>query len=360
MANQHIEWLLEGVEAWNTRREREPFTPNLSETEFSKSGELWERFVAASMTSDRGLLLRGADFRDAQLHETNFVGADLREAKLDGVQFAEAILDKADFRGATFQETIFYVARLSETDIRTVNSRIYTGEEQTVFRTDLSSVRYLTQIQLGKMRGDRGVILPEGLSYPDHWPEPPEPAASGQNKPPISNLALEIRQRPVSAIRKALTESYPEASSMAQFAAAQIQSEIAAHRMLPIPNEPDALSDYNARLNFLTETLVIIQELHSALPNTRPSEITDGEANSVREKLVALAQQLNRAIAQLDAHPGTYGNLWKMGIVGLCTQLLGLFGIGAALAVPVAAGVVGVSTLRLVIERKGRNTGGPE
>jgi hypothetical protein len=29
MANQqHIEWLLEGVEAWNARREREDFVPD--------------------------------------------------------------------------------------------------------------------------------------------------------------------------------------------------------------------------------------------------------------------------------------------------------------------------------------------
>ena len=38
MANeQHIEWLLEGVEAWNARREREDFVPNLAGVNLYKS-----------------------------------------------------------------------------------------------------------------------------------------------------------------------------------------------------------------------------------------------------------------------------------------------------------------------------------
>ena len=29
--DQHIKWLLEGVPSWNERRERDPFTPDLSD-----------------------------------------------------------------------------------------------------------------------------------------------------------------------------------------------------------------------------------------------------------------------------------------------------------------------------------------
>jgi hypothetical protein len=43
--------------------------------------------------------------------------------------------------------------------------------------TDLSETQHLTQEQLESMKGDRGVILPDHLTYPEHWPEPPESAA---------------------------------------------------------------------------------------------------------------------------------------------------------------------------------------
>ena len=37
MANpEHIKWLLEGVEAWNARREQNPFRPDLEGADISK------------------------------------------------------------------------------------------------------------------------------------------------------------------------------------------------------------------------------------------------------------------------------------------------------------------------------------
>ena len=43
--------------------------------------------------------------------------------------------------------------------------------------TDLSETEGLTPWQIETMDGDRGVILPDHLTYPEDWPEPPESTA---------------------------------------------------------------------------------------------------------------------------------------------------------------------------------------
>jgi len=72
---QHIEWLLEGVDSWNARREREAFTPDFEgakiRDEFEKSGKL----------ADAGRIpLGGADLRKANLGGADLGGADPRGA----------------------------------------------------------------------------------------------------------------------------------------------------------------------------------------------------------------------------------------------------------------------------------------
>ncbi|WP_392662947.1 pentapeptide repeat-containing protein [Amaricoccus sp. B4] len=329
MANpQHLEWLLEGVEAWNARREREDFVPGLS----------------------------GAKLRGAKLRGANLWGADLRGADLWGADLRGADLWGADLRGA---------------NVKSVYSSMGTNDAGVPEYTDLKSTIELIQEQLDKMDGDTGVILPEGLHHPAHWPDPEMPGQAieeafsveeqietrGQDphlpatRGVSTNLVVAVRARSTAEIRQSLTGTYSEASSLAQYMVEQIQREIAAHLMVPVPNDAEKLSEYNARLNFLRETLVVVENLHARLPVGSAPDLSEQDAAILKEKLIALADRLQIAISYLDSHTGTYGNLWKFGMIGLGTSLLGLFGIPANPGALVAAGVVGASTFRVIFSK---------
>ena len=83
--------------------------------------------------------------------------ADLQGAKLQGADLHAANLRWAKLKGA---------------DCRTVINDA--GEREF---TDLSETEGLTPWQIETMDGDRGVMIPEPLAYPEHWPEPPGEAA---------------------------------------------------------------------------------------------------------------------------------------------------------------------------------------
>ena len=84
----------------------------------------------------------------------NLSWADLEGAKLQGADLHAANLRWAKLKGA---------------DCRTVINDA--GEREF---TDLSETEGLTPWQIETMDGDRGVILPDHLTYPEDWPEPPE------------------------------------------------------------------------------------------------------------------------------------------------------------------------------------------
>jgi uncharacterized protein YjbI with pentapeptide repeats len=106
--------------------------------------DAWNQYVQAGDRFDPPW----ADVRDAELLGAKLQEVDLREAKLQ-----EAGLRGAGLRGA---------------DCRTV---INDAGERAF--TDLSDTVGLRQEQLEDVYGDRGVIIPDDLTYPDAWPEPP-------------------------------------------------------------------------------------------------------------------------------------------------------------------------------------------
>lgn len=244
MANpQHIEWLLEGVEAWNARRAREEFEPDLSGARLSGADLRDANLERAKL---EGAILRGADLRGVELAwailsqavlrganveravlrggkleradlgwaiftGTNLERADLTEADLEGAKLQNADLDwailrqaslemadlrgavlreadlsGADLREANLKEANLRKANLREADVQTLYSFGGTLDEMTPKNIDLSKTRFLTQDQLNTMVGDRGAILPKGLVYPAHWPEPEPPEV-----PPSHELSPE-------------------------------------------------------------------------------------------------------------------------------------------------------------------------
>ena len=123
MANpQHIEWLKEGVEAWNKRREATPFAPDLSMVSFAPTDPLASSLNMAHIPMVElrhlphppdgwiGASLHGINLSGANLSNAQFSFADLTDANLSNANLMDAIFNQAFLCRANMQH-----ARLSNT-----------------------------------------------------------------------------------------------------------------------------------------------------------------------------------------------------------------------------------------------------
>ena len=97
MGNEtHIQWLLEGREAWNARRESQDFCPDFW------SVDIPERFQEAGKLDHNGRVslarfnLDDAVFRGANLKQVNLGQALLRRAKMTGARLSGTSFNQAD------------------------------------------------------------------------------------------------------------------------------------------------------------------------------------------------------------------------------------------------------------------------
>lgn len=101
MANQqHIKWLLEGVNAWNTRRQRDSFKPDFYGADLQMILKKANMLNMANNsdpneTEIKRVNLWGANFRDADLGRANLWGADLRDVDFCGANLKGAVLGEA-------------------------------------------------------------------------------------------------------------------------------------------------------------------------------------------------------------------------------------------------------------------------
>ena len=118
MANpQHVQWLKEGVAAWNKRRERETFNPDfvghdfggrtLFETNRTRERDQWERVPL------RGINLRSANLTHADLCVVDLCNADFLHANLTGASLSQTILVNTDLRHANLTGANFVNADLT-------------------------------------------------------------------------------------------------------------------------------------------------------------------------------------------------------------------------------------------------------
>lgn len=103
MANpQHIEWLLEGVEAWNARREECNFIPDFS------GADLDTTFRDAGKVNAKGRIdLNGANFRNANFNGAEIVAADFIGSDFEYADFSNSNFWYADFSNANFSHVVF-------------------------------------------------------------------------------------------------------------------------------------------------------------------------------------------------------------------------------------------------------------
>ena len=113
MANStHITWLLEGVEAWNERREESPFKPNLSRV------NVYEEYKTRGILPSDGdvrlnnINLSGAHLFGIDLSRVLLYDADLSSADLTLANLSRAVLDGADLSGACLA-----AAQIQHTDL---------------------------------------------------------------------------------------------------------------------------------------------------------------------------------------------------------------------------------------------------
>ncbi|WP_424927032.1 pentapeptide repeat-containing protein [Amaricoccus tamworthensis] len=190
MANrQHIEWLLEGVEAWNARRERKNFDPDFSHTDLRNVLPSTDEIPPNFFSPLREMNLNECDFSNSKMNKahlsgvrfynSNFLGTDLNGANLshttniDG-NFRSTNFDSSILRACTFSGLATSSTNFKNADVRSIFSPDLPGRGAFLV-TSLVELEGLSQGQLNLMIGDRGVRLPPGLTHPNHWPEPRPP-----------------------------------------------------------------------------------------------------------------------------------------------------------------------------------------
>ena len=138
MANyEHVRWLLEGVASWNTRREHDPFAPDLAGVniyeEFCKGRKIkhGDQLPLAGINLSRAKLIGshisdyvnavGADLRNANLSEAELQDALLTNSLLDHADLSHAHLDGADLWATSLCSARMIGARLHKTRLQNCN-----------------------------------------------------------------------------------------------------------------------------------------------------------------------------------------------------------------------------------------------
>ena len=109
MADQnHVDWLHEGMEAWNARRDSSAFRPDLSGVKLNL------------MTNLQGYNFERANFKDSTL-----VGVDLRNANLEHADLRNVVAPLTEFN-----DSILFGANLQQAKLMVPISVVRSYKEQ--------------------------------------------------------------------------------------------------------------------------------------------------------------------------------------------------------------------------------------
>ena len=187
MANQqHIEWLKEGVEAWNKRREVDRFTPDLSGYNFAPTDPMAImmsfpripmeelRHLPKPPTGWIGARLHGINLSEANLQHTRFdladlTDADLRSANMENAVMHQAFLCRANMRNTKLSHAQIVQANLVGADL--TNARLENANFSAASLTDAKLVgASLTGTWLGGTWTTRTNFIGTNLSEVRHLP----------------------------------------------------------------------------------------------------------------------------------------------------------------------------------------------
>ena len=150
MNQQHLEWLLDGVESWNERRRNDDFAPDL------QSVNIYQHFDEEGKLNDSGRIpldridLRKANLSNstlgfANLVEANLVEANLSGAALMGADLSDANLARATVDGANFIAADYIGARLAGTDFwkATLSPKEKYAKQHSIHLENITSIESL-------------------------------------------------------------------------------------------------------------------------------------------------------------------------------------------------------------------------
>lgn len=100
--------------------------------------------------------------------------------------------------------------------------------------------------------------------------------------------------------------------------------------------------------------------IHEDMPDMPDREISDADAAGLKAQLVELAQLADRCRAYLDQDRGTYGGLWKIGLITEVGGVISLIpGVNFVAGAAISGATFGARTVRLEVARqKDGSTGG--
>ena len=141
MANpQHIEWLHEGVEAWNRRREQIDFIPDLSNADLSNRDLFCIDLSNANLNGAKlcGTYLHKAKLVEAKLFKVDLTSAKLMEADLTSAKLFRAILTNANLFGANLTNACVRISNLVNVNLMDANLSRADFYRSTLIGTKLS------------------------------------------------------------------------------------------------------------------------------------------------------------------------------------------------------------------------------
>ena len=114
---EHVEWLREGVGAWNERRRTKPFTPNFEEEDLRSCEPTSLSGINLSNAHLKGCTLKGCTLVNCILEGADLTRANLAGAILQGVNLTRANLQGANLSYANLQGADLTKANLEGADL---------------------------------------------------------------------------------------------------------------------------------------------------------------------------------------------------------------------------------------------------
>ncbi len=295
MANpKHIEWLKEGVQAWNERRTTGDFRPDLRGANLQRADLQRADLQRVNL---RGVKLRGANLRWVNLRGANLQRADLRGANLRWADLRGADLQRVNLRWVNLRGANLQRADLRGADVRSVLAAPGINNGGGAAKTDLSTALDLSQAQLDSMIGDSGTLIPKHLKRPAHWEALEEntvakdPSPSDTQPDPVSSQDDHSElgpQHPPSVIERAklLLIEARGASMTAEMVAFHLDFELRMIRQ----QGANTLGPEIELLDALVATLRAVSD-----------KVANQDEAGLAEKLAQLQEQLEAVTQELEA-----------------------------------------------------------
>ena len=186
--------------------------------------------------------------------------------------------------------------------------------------------------------------VPVDYFYADLDVNPNKRISRGSN-PEFRDLKFDVP-----TIRSTISGFYPDLQYRISYLVKLVLEERARFALLPIPNEAEAHTQYEKEDRFLQLMQAGLISVHQDLPTIQNGDITNDDALLIRDQLIKVANLANSAVNYLDQDNGTYGGLYKIGLIsGIAGLLSTIPGVSFLEGAILPSAILGAQTIRLKI-----------